>query len=62
MWTYGTANGSYVAERNMSDEIREKRRGQTTDGRSEYKHDRRNLKGRRGLHDMGYLGADGRIR
>jgi hypothetical protein len=41
----------------MSDELRKERSRQTTDGKS----DRRNLKGRRRLHDMGDHGADGRI-
>jgi hypothetical protein len=45
----------------MSDEMREERSRQTTDGKSEWKYDRRNRKGRRRLHDMGDLGTDGRI-
>ena len=50
----------HLTERNMGDEIREERRRQT-DGKSESKCDRRNRKGRRLLHDMGDLAADGRI-
>jgi hypothetical protein len=48
----------YVKERNMSDEIRQERGGQTTDGKRECKCDRRNIKGRRRLHDMGGVGTD----